>query len=284
MNAVLDQPALHGAAPTGSHDDARLAEAERQRRLMSFLWAPRADLAGLPVRETGARALRGLQAYRANAQASAARALATAFPTLRMLLGEDDFAQLAREFWHAQPPLHGDLGQWGGGLPTWIAGHAQLAEWPYLGDCARLDWAVHECERAADAEPDRESLMRLNDTEPSRLTVVFQPGFALIESTWPIAQIHHVHRHPHGKEGVSFDAVRQAISERRGESVAVSRHGWKAIITVVDAASAAWTGELLTGRELAAALQAAHADFDFARWLGTALQQAWLAGIAVSAR
>jgi hypothetical protein len=124
--------------------------------------------------------------------------------------------------------------------------------------------------------------MRLNDTDPSRLTVVFQPGFALIESTWPIAQIHVVHRHPADQDDMSFEAVRQAISERRGESVAVSRQGWKAAITVVDAADAAWTGELLAGRDLAAALTSGRADVDFASWLGTALRQAWLKGIAVS--
>ncbi|HJV63210.1 MAG TPA: putative DNA-binding domain-containing protein, partial [Albitalea sp.] len=115
-------------------------EAERQRRLVASLLAARADIEGLPLRESGARALRGLRAYRANADASAARAMASAFPTVQMLIGEEDFAQLAREFWRAAPPLRGDLGEWGDGLADWIASHAQLAAWPYLADCARLDW------------------------------------------------------------------------------------------------------------------------------------------------
>ena len=58
--------------------DAFKAEAKRQRLLVEGILAPRAQAEGLPTRESGARALRGLQAYRVNAGASAERALAAA--------------------------------------------------------------------------------------------------------------------------------------------------------------------------------------------------------------
>ena len=70
-------------------------EAERQQRLLASLLAAHADIASLDTRGSSARALRGLQAYRANADASAARALATAFATVQSLIGDDDFAQRA---------------------------------------------------------------------------------------------------------------------------------------------------------------------------------------------
>ena len=47
-------------------------------------------------------------------------------------------------------------------LPEWLAGHEALAAWPYLADCARLDLALHRCERAADAVFDAASLARLS--------------------------------------------------------------------------------------------------------------------------
>ena len=47
----------------------RDVEAQRQRRLLDGLLAAKADVSTLPTREAGARALRGLQAYRANADA-----------------------------------------------------------------------------------------------------------------------------------------------------------------------------------------------------------------------
>ena len=89
------------------------AEAQRQRQLVALLLAERADTATLATRESASRALRGLQAYRANADASAARALGTAFPTVQALVGDEDFAHLAHEFWRFDPPTRGDLGDWG---------------------------------------------------------------------------------------------------------------------------------------------------------------------------
>ena len=250
-------------------------EKERQRRLVDGLLSATADPSALPTREAGARALRGLQAYRANADASAERALATAFATVKMLLGDDDFRQLAREFWRAAPPQRGDLGEWGEALPDWIAAHPQLAEWPYLADAARLDWALHRCERAADDTPERASLARLGDTDPAQLAVQFMPGVALVESGWPIGLIHRAHH----VDGKLFDALRDAIAARRGEAVLVARAGWKAVPFTLDPATAAWTRQLLEGGDLGSALAAAGDGFDFAGWLATALQSNWLKGI-----
>jgi len=258
--------------------DPRDAEAQRQQRLMAGLLAPAADPAALPTRETGARALRGLQAYRANADASAARALATAFPTVQMLLGEDNFVHLARGYWRADPPLRGDLGEWGAGLADWITRHAGLAEWPYLSDCARLDWAMHACERAADSSFDADSIARLGDTDPSRIRVVLASGLAVLESTWPIAAIHAAHR---SDDDAAFDAVRNAIAERRGETLLVARLGFKAVAAVIDTAAAQWTRQLLAGHDLATALEQAPAGFDFTAWLTRALQSNWVKGIRV---
>lgn len=250
-------------------------EGERQQRLLTLLLAPSADVSAMPTRERGARALRGLQAYRANGEASAERALASACPTLQMLLGEEDFRHLAQEFWRAEPPQRGDLGEWGACLPAWIAAHAQLAAWPYLADAARLDWALHACERAADDTLEGDSLSRLSDTDPSQLVVDFLPGVALVESAWPIGLIHRAHH----ADATLFDSVREAIEQRRGEAVVVARNGWKAVPATVDATTAQWMRLLLAGTDLGSALSGAGEAFDFAAWLATALQSNWLKGI-----
>lgn len=260
--------------------DAFATEAERQRRLIEGLLAPRADERRLPTRESGARALRGLQAYRINANASAERALGMAFPTVQMLIGQEDFEHLAQEFWRADPPVCGDLGEWGAGFAAWLASHEQLRDWPYLGDCARLDWAMHVCERASDHVLDGESIARLGDTDPSRLGVTFAPGLAVIESRWPIGGIRCAH---HDEANASFDAVRKAIEQERGESVIVSRRGWKAIVTVIDNTTAQWTGHLLEGCDLATAIAHAGEGFDFTAWLTNALQSNWMKEIRVVA-
>jgi hypothetical protein len=263
---------MNGAPPSPT------AEAERQRALVAALFAPRAYAAALATHEAGARALRGLQAYRLNGDAAAQRALASAFATLRMLVGAEDADQLAREFWRADPPSRGDLAEWGAGLADWIGAHGQLAAWPYLADCARLDWALHCCERAADAAPHSASFARLADTDPSRLVAEFMPGLALIESRWPIVSIHEAHR---TGEAAAFEALPDAIAQPRAENALVSRRGWKAIVTPVDDETARWTRLLLDGRDLASALALAGERFDFGAWLAAALQGAWLKEVRV---
>jgi len=254
------------------------AEAQRQQQLLALLLAERADASTLATRESASRALRGLQAYRANADASAARALRTAFPTVKALVGDDDFEHLAHEFRLVDPPTRGDLGEWGETFAPWLAAHAALAEWPYLGDCARLDWAMHRCERAGDASLDADSIARLGDTDPARLRLRLAPGLAVLDSRWPIAMILEAHRRA---DDAAFDAVRDALHARHGESVLVSRDGWRAVTTLIDSPLFDWTRRVLDGVDLAAAMQQAEARFDFAVWLARALAAGWLKGIDV---
>ncbi len=241
-------------------------EARRQQALLAQLAAPRAAADAPP----------GLRAYRSNAHASARRALGAACPTVHALLGEEDFTQLAREFWHADPPLRGDLGEWGDALPGWIALHPGLAEWPYLADCARLDLALHRCERAADAGLDAGSLALLADAEPALLRLRLQPGVALLASAWPVASIHAAHAA--SDEGL-FQLARERVQQAIGESVVVSREGWHGVVHRADARPLAFMQALLDEADLAQALDLAGADFDFTAWLAEALRCHWLKGI-----
>ncbi len=256
------------------------AEGDRQRRLLDALLASEADPAALALRERDARALRGLQAYRANANASAARALGAAHPTVQMLVGDDDFALLAQAFWRAEPPQRGDLGEWGAGFAAFVEADPRLADWPWLADCARLDWALHRCERAADSRLDAASITRLGDTDPSRLALEPAPGVEVIVSPWPIAQIHAAHR---GDAAPAFERVREAIGQRQGEAVVVSRQGWKAVPQVVDPTTARWMQRWMHATDLADALAQAPEGFDFGAWLAMALPAGWVKGIRVLA-
>ena len=245
-------------------------EAMRQQTLLAALEAPRSSADDSP----------GVRAYRANAGASAERSLGAAFPTVRALLGGEAFAQLAREFRHADPPRRGDLGEWGETLPAWLAGHAGLAEWPYLADCARLDWAMHRCERAADASFDAASLGLLASAEPGRVHLRLMPGIVALDSRWPLASVHAAHA---GGDERLFDAAREAIRRRQGEAVVVARSGWRGVVHRVDAAFVAFMHALASGADLAQALDAAGAGFDFAAWLTDALRWHWLQGATLGA-
>ena len=267
-------------------DTAR--EAARQQALIAELWSQDAGMTSALegwCRDGPVTVARGLQAYRANAAANAARALESAYPTVCALVGADDFQQLARELWLQQPPVRGDLAPWGESLPAFLEAHAALASWPYLGDCARLDWAVHGCERAADVQFDAASIARLGDTDPQQLHLQLRPGLSVLVSRWPVVAIHQAHL-----EGASPDALaaaRDALQAGVAESALVCRSVWRAQVYRVDAATVIWTQRLLAGDSLAAALDAVSAaslvgPFDLAAWLTTALGAGWLQGITVA--
>ncbi len=224
----------------------------------------------------GAGTARGLAAYQANAGALAERALAAAFPTVQQLLGEASFAGLARSFWRARPPQRGDVATWGGALADFIADDEDLAPEPYLADVARLEWAVHEAERAADAASPA-GLERLDGHDPAALWLRLAPGTALVGSPHPVATIWHAHR---SDAPDRFAPVREAFAAGRGETVRVVREGWRATVAAIGSDEARFTGALLAARPLGDALAQAGAAFDFGAWLVAALQGQWLAGVS----
>lgn len=195
---------------------------------------------------------RGLAVYRGNLRALSAQALAVPFTRLREAVGEDEFASLAWTFWRAHPPESGDLGQWGGALEAFLIEHAGEAS--SLPDLARLDWALHVAERAADVELDADSLALLGHTPPDALWLQLRPGVALLaQSSGPVL---------------------------------VWRKGWRGQWLAVSNAEAVFMQALLDGAALAGALAAAvkgstasadrDSEFDFSAWLQAALQNAWL--------
>jgi hypothetical protein len=251
-------------------------EALRQKMLLRALWADaRPGVVAGWLRDSPARATRGLQAYRANAGALAERALVAAFPTVAQLVGEDSFASLARALWHAQPPQRGDIGCWGGALPAFIAAAPQLAGEPYLADVARLDWALHRAGLAADRVAVR-GLELLADGDPAALWLRPAAGLSLISSAYPVVSLWQAHR----SDAVErFAPVREALAAGRGEQALVWRDGFMATLHALPEADALFVQALLDGRSLASALDRAGVDFAFDGWLLQALQHGWLQAV-----
>jgi len=249
----------------------------RQQQLLRALWRRGGDtsLTGW-LREAGLRAGQGLDAYRGNAAAIAERALAAAFPTVQQLVGDESFAQLARAFWHRPPPRVGDLARYGEALPAAIADDPQLASEPYLADVARVDWAVHAIEHAADVPAPPAGLPLLGELDPSQLRLQLRPGLMCIASRWPLVTIWQAHR---SSDVDRFAPVRQALADRMAETALVARPQWRATVDPIDHASARFMAALLASASLAQALDAAGATFSFEIWLHDALCQRWLQAV-----
>lgn len=253
-------------------------EQQRQQWLLRQLFERPAGAAGDTwLASTGPRGRRGLQAYEANAGASAERALRAAFPTVEALLGEESFAGLARAFWLAEPPQRGDLACWGESLAGFLQGCDTLADWPYLGDCARLDWALAQAERCVDAEADLSTLGLLGEADPCELRLCLASGSRVVRSDWPVVTLWRAHHGP--REAEPFAAARAALAGRCAEQAMVWRQGWRARVEPIDDSVRRWTEAVLGGCTLGAALEAAGEAFAFEPWLVRALQQGWLQAV-----
>jgi len=198
---------------------------------------------------------------------------------VQQLLGDESFAAMSRAYWHAAPPARGDIGEWGDGLPAFIAADRQLADEPYLADVARLEWAVHSAERAADGAPAPVGLERLVDTDPGVLWLRLRPGTALVVSPHPIVTVWSAHR---SDDADRFAAVRAAFAAAEGENALVLRAGWRAVVRTLPAPAARFTAALIAGRPLAVALSEAGDGFDFESWLVGALQDGAVTAVAGS--
>jgi hypothetical protein len=260
-----------------SDTQAAQRELVRQQQLLRTLWRRGTDSSLKPwLRESGVRAEQGLDAYRGNASAIAERALAAAFPTVQQLIGEASFTQLARVFWHRQPPRCGDLARYGETLTDWIADDPRLASEPYLSDVARVDWAVHTIEHAADVDSAPAGLQLLAELDPSQLMLRLRPALALVVSRWPVATIWQAHR---SDAADRFAPVRQAFANDVAETALVARPQWHATVSAIDEATSRFMAALQGGAALDRALDAAGAKFQFEAWLHDAVRQQWLQAV-----
>lgn len=130
---------------------------------------------------------RAVNIHANNAMVAACEALASNFPVLRAMLGEDAFAILARRHVLAQPPTDPRLCLYGKTLPHSVANIGELATWPWLPDMARLEWLLVEALFAA-----------APTARPRRLTPgrswPLAPATRWLQSDWPLASLWHAHQ------------------------------------------------------------------------------------------
>jgi Putative DNA-binding domain len=232
--------------------------------------------------------LRGLQVYQANRAVLAERTLASTYPVICQLIGETSFEPLARHFWQQHPPLQGDMGQWGALLPVFLDAAPQLADEPFLGDVARIEWALHRAASAPNAVLDAASFALLSapdDAQPVSLaiTLALSPGAFTLASAYPVASIVNAHL-PNVTSSPSqptLDEAADLLRQGQGEYALVWRQGFKPRVRILPAAEYNLIHALQQGKMLDLALDAALAtdpSFDFNTWLGQAVQTALVVG------
>lgn len=162
---------------------------ERHHQVAAHLHAQALD----PVRRIGV--------YRNNLRSSLGAALAAVYPTVHELVGEDFFRGLALRYMRLHPSRSGNLQEFGGLLPDYIAGLDAAAGLPYLADVARLDWAWHTVFHstpapACDAAQALSALAAAPVAARAAAQLRWQPAARLLASSHPVFSIWRWHQLP----------------------------------------------------------------------------------------
>ena len=136
-----------------------------------------------------------LAIYRHHVFTSLTAALEATYPVVTRLVDRRFFGWVADRYVRAHPPAGPCLAEYGGELAAFLAKLPACAHLPWLGDVARLEWAINVALHAPDAvalEP--EALRTLEPRALARLTLRLLPSVALFESQWPVDAIWRANR------------------------------------------------------------------------------------------
>jgi hypothetical protein len=135
----------------------------------------------------GRPAGRRFDVYRNNVAVSLTDALATGFPVIAKLLGEEFFRAMAGVFLRAHPPGDPRLQLWGGKFPGFLARFDPVAHLPYLPDMARLELGLRQSYHAADATP-----LPIAGRDPAEVLALkprLAPATLILRSRFPVLTI-----------------------------------------------------------------------------------------------
>lgn len=148
-------------------------------------------------------------------------ALAATFPIVQQLVGDPFFQTAARRYLRAVPPGHPCLFEYGGGFPAFLERLPEAGSLAYLGDVARLEWAINEAWHAPDAPlVDAEAAAELIATGFADLSLRLHPSCRLIASPFAVDRIWQVHQNACSeRETVDLDegGVRLLVHRRKDE-------------------------------------------------------------------
>jgi hypothetical protein len=194
--------------------------AELQRDFAQAVRGDAAAVAQLGIDPAGLTAERRIGVYRNHHRISLAAALAANFPTVAKVIGEEAFQVLAVSYVALDPPRDSRVAAYGSGFPAFLERDPRSQSLVYLGDVARLDWALNVADRADDAAGFApEHLAGVEDLAALRFKP--HPSLTLLASPYPLLRIRDVAA---GRaEGVSLDSggVDLMVWRRAGEATCI---------------------------------------------------------------
>ncbi len=213
----------------------------------------------VPSMITGAKgspSLRRFAVYRNNVIAGLVAALAARYPVVHRLVGEELFADMARDYVRRQPPRSPVLALYGDTFPAFIETFAPAASVEYLADVARLELARGRAYHAADVAPvAADAFATIDPTLLGALQTVLHPSVSVVSSRFPIVSIWEAHQSEELKP----------VTRWSSEAALVVRPVLDVDVWRLPSGGAAFLHSLAGGATLTAAVEAGAAtveDFD----------------------
>ncbi|MEM9394120.1 MAG: DNA-binding domain-containing protein [Pseudomonadota bacterium] len=161
-----------------------------QSDFANALLNPEAPVPGGIIDPDGRVSVKRFNVYRNNVVSSLSDALATGFPAVAKLVGDEFFAAMARVYLQNHTPVSPILTQYGARLPNFLETFGPVSHLRYLADVSRLEIALRESYHAADhAALDPESLGQIPPEALGDLKLRLAPSARLLRSKWPVLAI-----------------------------------------------------------------------------------------------
>ena len=144
-----------------------------------------ADETALVAWITPGQARQGIDHYRRRLAAQQQRTLGLIYPKLRERLPVMAFAQLCEQYGRSHPSTEGDLGLFGARLGDFLEQQPASGRGSDLAALARLEWAVHHCNRAANSTALSSTEILADSQAGLQREVRLHPACRLLTSSWP---------------------------------------------------------------------------------------------------
>jgi hypothetical protein len=166
---------------------------------------------------------------------------------------------------------------YGGALAEFLDASREVADLPFLGDVARLEYAVRQAYHAADASPiDPQALLALPPERLVRTRIGLAPAVRVLRSAHPV----------HTIWAESGSGRARVGGESGAQCVTVSRPGFDPVADPVGPGAADFVDACLAGAALGDAAEAGAADpaFDLTAIIGLLLQREAITALSEEAR
>lgn len=151
-----------------------------------------------------------LVVYASGYVARTEEALSETYETVKHLVGDSLFQQLAHEYSSSYHSHHYNLSHRGDDFPRFLKNHSIIQELPFLEDLAKFELLKMRTFHAIDKRPftDFKKLASVAPEKWADAYITFQPSVAHIHSEWPIFDLWNARNTPHNE--INLNLVNQA--------------------------------------------------------------------------